>query len=121
MDVRLSSENRRFLFKVVCIWMAAVSFLWVAVQLLDRTPGAPLELPGTELLETKDRPAEPSSSWIESMLETSEPAESTVYVTRTGRKYHRESCPHLRSRIPMPLAEAAAAYAPCSVCNPPVP
>ncbi len=45
----------------------------------------------------------------------------TVYVTRTGTKYHRAGCRYLaRSQIPMSLREAAARYGPCSVCNPPV-
>ena len=48
--------------------------------------------------------------------------EVTVYVTRTGAKYHRAGCRYLaRSSIPMPLKDAAARYGPCSVCKPPVP
>ena len=44
-----------------------------------------------------------------------------VYVTRTGTKYHRESCSSLRSsKIEMLLAEAAARYGPCANCRPPV-
>ncbi len=43
-----------------------------------------------------------------------EPATDTVYVTRTGSKYHRRSCRYLRkSKIPMPLKEAAAGYGAC--------
>lgn len=46
----------------------------------------------------------------------------TVYVTRTGTKYHRAGCRYLaRSQIPMPLKDAAARYGPCSVCQPPRP
>jgi len=46
--------------------------------------------------------------------------EVTVYVTRTGRKYHRVGCRYLRrSSIPMKLSEAKARYGPCSVCKPP--
>jgi hypothetical protein len=43
----------------------------------------------------------------------------TVYVTRTGEKYHRASCQHLRrSSIPMSLSEAKrAGYTPCKVCR----
>jgi hypothetical protein len=44
----------------------------------------------------------------------------TVYVTRTGSKYHRAGCRYLRkSSIPMSLSQASASYSPCSVCNPP--
>ncbi len=44
-----------------------------------------------------------------------------VYITRTGQKYHREGCHHLRhSRIPITLAEARErGYSACSVCKPP--
>jgi endonuclease YncB( thermonuclease family) len=44
----------------------------------------------------------------------------TVYVTRTGSKYHRSSCQYLRrSRIPVSFKEAKQSYDPCSVCKPP--
>lgn len=43
-----------------------------------------------------------------------------VYVTRTGHKYHRADCKHLRSiKFAMPLAEAMLDFAPCRTCNPP--
>lgn len=51
---------------------------------------------------------------------TTEPEEETVYVTRTGSKYHRSSCQYLRrSRILVSLKEAKQSYDPCSVCRPP--
>lgn len=43
----------------------------------------------------------------------------TVYVTRTGSKYHRAGCRHLRSSSAMKLSEAVKKYSPCSVCKPP--
>jgi micrococcal nuclease len=47
-------------------------------------------------------------------------ATETVYVTKTGSKYHREGCRYLaRSQIPTPLKDASARYGACSVCNPP--
>lgn len=50
----------------------------------------------------------------------SEPEGETVYVTRTGSKYHRSGCQYLRrSRIPVSLKEAKQSYEPCSVCRPP--
>jgi len=57
--------------------------------------------------------AAPSGSSVATTTET-------VYVTKTGEKYHRASCPSLaRSQIPMSLAEAAARYGACSICKPP--
>jgi hypothetical protein len=45
----------------------------------------------------------------------------TVYITRTGKKYHVVSCSYLRkSSIPIALSQALArGYGPCSRCNPP--
>ena len=47
--------------------------------------------------------------------------EITVYITRTGKKYHRAGCSYLRSSsIPISLKEAKArGYTPCSRCRPP--
>ena len=51
---------------------------------------------------------------------TGEVSEEQVYVTRTGKKYHREGCTSLRrSKIPILLAEAKQRYGPCGRCNPP--
>lgn len=51
---------------------------------------------------------------------TEEKKSVTVYVTRTGSKYHRAGCRYLRrSSIPMSLEDAKQRYSPCSVCNPP--
>jgi hypothetical protein len=49
-----------------------------------------------------------------------QPKEQTVYVTRTGKKYHRDGCHYLsQSKIPMPLKDAKAkGYTACSVCRP---
>jgi hypothetical protein len=44
----------------------------------------------------------------------------TVYVTRTGKKYHSSGCRYLRkSKIPVTLKEAKRQYEPCKVCRPP--
>ena len=46
--------------------------------------------------------------------------EITVYVTRTGAKYHRSGCRYLKkSMIPISLKNAKKRYNPCSVCRPP--
>jgi hypothetical protein len=45
----------------------------------------------------------------------------TVYVTRTGKRYHRDGCRYLSmSKIPISLKDAKTnGYTPCKVCHPP--
>jgi len=45
----------------------------------------------------------------------------TVYITKTGKKYHRDGCSYLRqSKIEVSLKDAKSrGYTPCSRCNPP--
>lgn len=45
----------------------------------------------------------------------------TVYITKTGKKYHRSGCRYLRqSKIAISLSNAkSSGYTPCKVCNPP--
>ena len=44
----------------------------------------------------------------------------TVYVPRTGKRYHRDGCRYLAtSKIPISLKDAKArGYTPCKVCHP---
>ncbi len=48
------------------------------------------------------------------------PAQSLVYITETGEKYHRRNCRYLfRSKLKISLEEAVEkGYVPCSVCMP---
>jgi micrococcal nuclease len=48
--------------------------------------------------------------------------ESTVYVTNSGNRYHRDNCRSLRrSKIAITLEDAVTSgYGPCSICKPPV-
>ena len=53
-------------------------------------------------------------------VSASDKKNETVYVTSTGKKYHREGCQFLKkSKIPMSLKKAKGSYEPCSKCNPP--
>lgn len=63
--------------------------------------------------KTKEEKKEPE---IKKKSET-----TTVYITRTGKKYHRSWCSYLKkSSIPISLKDAKArGYTPCSKCNPP--
>jgi len=50
-----------------------------------------------------------------------DPRSLTVYITRTGKKYHRDGCRYLsQSKFPISLKDAKAkGYEPCKVCHPP--
>jgi hypothetical protein len=50
-----------------------------------------------------------------------DPKAQTVYITRTGRKYHRDGCRYLAtSKIPISLKDAKAkGFTACKVCHPP--
>ena len=44
----------------------------------------------------------------------------TVYITRTGEKYHTSSCRFIKqSGQALELKEAVKSYTPCKVCSPP--
>ena len=47
--------------------------------------------------------------------------ETKVYITRTGKKYHRDGCRSLsKSKIEVTLTEAKArGYGACKICKPP--
>lgn len=54
------------------------------------------------------------------VMQPSENKEVTVYITKTGEKYHTGNCRYLsKSKIPINLSDAKKSYSPCSVCNPP--
>ena len=47
------------------------------------------------------------------------PVGKTVFVTRTGKKYHAAGCRYLKRRkISIPLDQAKSTYTACSVCHP---
>lgn len=49
-----------------------------------------------------------------------EPIDETVYITKSGSKYHRAGCSYLKkSKIPISKKDAIArGYTPCSKCRP---
>jgi endonuclease YncB( thermonuclease family) len=79
-------------------------------------------------LWTEARPVEPwlyrspNGSGIQNFLADSPVAkrtEETVYITRTGAKYHRSGCHYLKSIIPISIDDAKKrGYSPCSICKP---
>jgi micrococcal nuclease len=64
---------------------------------------------------------QPASPTVKTETQTEDESKITVYITKTGSKYHRASCSYLRkSMIPISLKDAKArGYTPCSRCNPP--
>jgi len=50
-----------------------------------------------------------------------DPQQVTVYITKTGKKYHRDGCRSLsQSKIKTTLQEAKAkGYTACKACHPP--
>lgn len=72
----------------------------------------PTELPDAPLGDRSLPETEPSAE---------EPVGQTVYVTKSGTKYHLGTCSHLsKSKIEKSLTEAKnAGYEPCKTCNPP--
>jgi micrococcal nuclease len=66
------------------------------------------------LTDTPDPDAEPGQGSEDGTLS------ATVFVTKTGDKYHRNGCRHLnQSRIAIEPEDARRRYRPCSVCRPP--
>ena len=46
--------------------------------------------------------------------------EYQVYITYTGKRYHKDGCRYLKSRIPSTISEATSkGLTPCKVCRPP--
>lgn len=51
---------------------------------------------------------------------TTQNDEIIVYITKTGKTYHRASCSYLKkNKIAIPLEKAKGRYKPCSRCKPP--
>jgi micrococcal nuclease len=57
----------------------------------------------------------------EPIIDVVEEWEPTVYINKTEKKYHRDSCPVLKnSKTPILLKDAKKqGYTPCEKCNPP--
>jgi ABC-type Zn uptake system ZnuABC Zn-binding protein ZnuA len=69
---------------------------------------------------TPTPPTEPAAPKVTPAPVQQKQQEQTVYITKTGAKYHRAGCRYLsKSCIPISLSDARRSYTPCSVCNPP--
>ena len=66
-------------------------------------------------------PALPSVAQAPAPQQQPQSKEQVVYITKTGKKYHRANCRYLsRSKIGTTLKDAKGnGYTACSVCSPP--
>ncbi|MBI2431260.1 MAG: hypothetical protein HYV26_00085 [Candidatus Hydrogenedentes bacterium] len=83
----------------------------------ENLPSAPLPAEGPAEI---DASPEDQAETTEEVPITEAPAETVVYVTQTGAKYHQADCPHLETRVALALGVAMHhGYLPCESCNPP--
>jgi competence protein ComEC len=82
-----------------------------------QTPQA-LQAPQTTVVPTPQAP----QTTVVPTPQAPQTITATVYITKTGEKYHRDNCSYLaQSKIAIALSEAkSSGYTPCSRCNPPV-
>lgn len=109
---RLQAENAQLRAEVQRLKKQVANLqakLSAAQRAPTAAPGVPRPAPRTPVVTPtpRERKAEPAE-------------EVTVYITRTGKKYHRGGCRYLsKSQIPISLSEAKRSHGPCSVCSPP--
>lgn len=85
---------------------------FVLLQREAREAGRGLWVAGSTLVDTSSVAAQLGTSHEQSLV--------TVFVTPTGKKYHREGCRYLHGGgIEIPLEAARGSYEPCRVCKPP--
>jgi hypothetical protein len=94
----------------------------VAVPAAKPAPrvAVPAAKPARRVAAPAAPPESPAPPAVAPKAPKAQPVEQTVYVTRTGSKFHRGTCGYLRqSKIAMTRSEALAnGYTPCKVCNP---
>lgn len=95
---------------------ASAESVSVASSDLNTTPATKPISPASE----QPVPITDSSAASTSLPAAPEAADTIVYITDTGKKYHRQGCRHLKkSCIEINLDQAVLQYEPCGVCNPP--
>ncbi|PJI10237.1 MULTISPECIES: hypothetical protein [Clostridium] len=69
--------------------------------------------------QNQQQNAQPASKAVQQPSQDQNQSQ-TVYITKTGKKYHRAGCRYLsRSQIPISLKDAQSeGYTPCEICNP---
>lgn len=87
-------------------------------QLAEKSAVSASQSTGSSSGQTASQSSGSASSSGSSSSSSSETQSQTVYITRTGSKYHRDGCQYLRqSQIAISLSDAKArGYTPCSRC-----
>ncbi|ANW98609.1 competence protein ComE [Thermoclostridium stercorarium subsp. thermolacticum DSM 2910] len=89
-------------------------------RILQNPTLTPAPTPAAKATGTPTPSPVPSTS-ASTQQKASETKNVTVYITKTGSKYHSDNCRYLsESKIPISLKDAKEkGYSPCSVCKPP--
>ena len=83
----------------------------LALGLLLASPDAQGTVPQTTATVSSPNVAAPPAP--------KDPVKDTVYITKTGKKYHRGNCRYLKkSKIAISRKKAMKRYQPCKVCKP---
>lgn len=119
-------SDRRPLIAILCFVLAIVCYVGyrdtsttshvLRAHSLNESASPPTRVPQGD----EERGATSSPDYRFTAQRKQDADSITVYVTRTGAKYHRGSCRYLRqSKIPTSLKEARRMYDACKVCRPP--
>ena len=115
-----SSRTAILRLRTYCVLM--IVFLSIVLAACSAAPKETAST--TPSAQTQQAPSSPPAASpavaTPSSTTTPEPTSITVYVTKTGEKYHRDGCRYLsQSKIQISLKDAKArGYDPCSVCKP---
>ena len=91
----------------------------IATEVQPRAPTPTVSQAPSESTTTVSTPG--ASSVVAPVPPASTPQSVMVYITKTGKKYHKDGCSSLsKSKTPISLTDAKSkGYTPCSICNPP--
>jgi hypothetical protein len=99
---------------VVAVILVVVVLASLAFAVAHHRAAAPTDSPGERVAAAEAALDAPIAA------KASRPKSDTVYITKTGAKYHRSGCRSLR-KSSIPISRAAAirrGYAACKICSP---
>lgn len=105
------SKNRNYLYVLASAIILSLSIIAGAYI---RTAAVPEQTTPTKTIQATTEPAIITTEAPETITDT-------VYVTPSGKKYHRRDCYYVKDKkniTELTIDEATRAYLPCSVCNP---